>query len=217
MAIRARRAKRPDWLKAAVFAGLALPLAWLAARWAMLLAGQEVRSLTAEPVDHAINYLGLWSLRILLLALAVTPVLRLTGWTGVARLRRMIGLFAFTYVACHLAVYFSLDLGLSLGELWRDVAKRRFILFGMVGFLCLLPLAVTSTRGWVRRLGGRRWQRLHRLAYVAGVAAVVHFILLVKGDQPQPWVYAAILAGLLAARLLPRRAGGYLPRPAGAR
>jgi sulfoxide reductase heme-binding subunit YedZ len=199
------------WLKRAAFVGLSIPLAWLGVRWVVLLTGNKVASLTADPVDYSINYLGLWSLRLLLLALAVTPVNRLTGWTAVMKLRRMMGLFAFTYATCHLGFYLGLDLGFSLEQLWNDVVKRRFILFGMAAFLCLLPLALTSTRGWVKRLGGRGWQRLHRLAYAAGVAAAVHFILLVKGNQQEPWVYAAILGLLLAIRLLPRRPRGYLP------
>lgn len=213
MANRARaKGRGSGWLKPAAFLLLSVPLASLAVRWAMLLGGVDVRSMTAEPVDYTINMLGLWSLRMLLLALAVTPINRLTGWTGVMRLRRMIGLFAFTYVCCHLLVYFGLDLLFSLEELWKDVVKRRFILFGMGAFVCLLPLAITSTKGWVKRIGGRNWQRLHKLVYVAGVSAVIHFILLVKGNQQEPWIYATILAVLFGIRLLPRRAGGYVPR-----
>lgn len=203
--------RRSPWLKPAVFAALAMPLAYLAARWIEFVAtGGESRALTAEPVAYTINFLGTGALRCLLLALAITPVDRLTGWTQVMTLRRMVGLFAFAYAVAHLTVYFALDLGGLFGELVRDVAKHPFVLFGMAAFLLLLPLAVTSTRGWVKRLGGRNWQRLHRIVYAAGALGVVHYIYRVKGFQTTPYVYGAILAVLLAVRLLPRRKGGYL-------
>lgn len=199
------------WLKPAAFAALALPLAYLAARWIEFVTTDgESRALTAEPVAYTINFLGAGALRCLLLALAITPVHRLTGWKEIMTLRRLVGLFAFGYALVHLAVYFTLDLGGTLGELWRDVAKHPFILFGMAAFLLLVPLALTSTRGWVKRLGGRNWQRLHRIVYAAGVLGVIHYIYRVKGFQTAPYVYAAILVLLLAVRFLPRRKGGYL-------
>ncbi len=204
-------AQRTRWLKPAVFTALALPLVYLAGRWIEFVAtGGDSRALTAEPVDYTINFLGTGALRCLLLALAITPINRLTGWAEVMTLRRMVGLFAFAYAVVHLSVYFALDLGGLFSELVRDVAKHPFILFGMGAFLLLLPLAVTSTRGWVKRLGGRNWQRLHRVVYAAGALGVVHYIYRVKGFQVTPYVYAAILAVLLAIRLLPRRKGGYL-------
>lgn len=201
---------RHPWLKPAIFLLLALPLLYLALRWGQLLDGSASRALTSDPVAYTINFLGIWTLRILLLALAITPIHRLTGWQPVLSVRRMVGLFAFAYALTHLSVYFALDLGAMFGELVRDVAKHPFILFGMAAFLLLLPLGLTSTRGWVKRLGGRNWQRLHRIVYAAGALGVVHFVYRVKGNQSEPYVYGAILLALLAIRLLPRRKGGYL-------
>lgn len=202
---------RTRWLKPAVFLLLSLPLLYLAAGWAQILSGSDTRALTSDPVAYTINFLGIWTLRILLLALAITPLHRLTAWQPAMSVRRMVGLFAFTYALVHLSVYFALDLGGLFSELVRDVAKHPFILFGMGAFLLLLPLAITSTRGWVKRLGGRNWQRLHRIVYAAGALGVVHFVYRVKGNQSEPYVYGAILVALLAIRLLPRRKGGYLP------
>lgn len=202
---------RKEWLKPAVFALLGLPLAYLAIRWIQFTAsGGESRALTAEPVAYTINFLGIGALRCLLLALAITPIDRLTGWTPLMTLRRMVGLFAFTYALVHLTVYFVLDLGGLVTELIREVAAHPFILLGMAAFLLLLPLALTSTRAWVRRLGARNWQRLHRAAYLTGVLGAAHYIYRVKGFELAPYAYAAGLAGLLALRLLPRRKGGYL-------
>lgn len=205
---------RKELLKPAVFAVLGLPLAYLAVRWIQFAAsGGESRALTAEPVAYTINFLGIGALRCLLLALAITPIDRLTGWTQVMTLRRMVGLFAFTYALVHLTVYFVLDLSGLFAELSRDVAAHPFIFLGMAAFVLLLPLAVTSTRAWVRRLGARNWQRLHRAVYVAGALGAAHYIYRVKGFELAPYAYAAGIAVLLAVRLLPRRKGGYL-RPA---
>jgi sulfoxide reductase heme-binding subunit YedZ len=195
----------PRWLKPGLFILLFVPMAALAIAWARLLNGQAVPWLTAEPVAQTTRELGEWSLRILLGALAVTPIARLTGWTPILSTRRMIGLIAFTYVLVHWSFWMWLELDWSLGELVKEVTKRRFILAGMVGFVCLLPLAVTSTRGWVKRLGGRRWQTLHSLAYVAGAAGCIHYAMLVKGNQPAPKIYLAILALLLVLRSVPQQ------------
>lgn len=196
----------PAWLKPAVHAALGVPLLWLAFGWAELLVWNPASlRLSAEPVAETHNDLGLMALRALLLALAITPVHRLTGWTPVMALRRMLGLWAFAYAALHLGFYLLMELDWSLVLLWEEALKRPFILFGLAAFLALLPLALTSTRAAIRGLGGRRWQALHRLAYVAGVAACVHFILRVKGFQFEPWIHLAILIALFAARALPRR------------
>ena len=195
--------KAPEWLRAVTHMCLALPLLWLCGQWLLMLTTGDARSagLTSDPIAATINTLGLWAFRILLLALAITPVRRLTGWTPIMAIRRAVGLWAFAYAGLHLASYLGLDLFGSLDLLWDDIIKRRYILFGMAAFLCLIPLAITSTRGWMRRLGGRRWQQLHRLAYAAGGFAAVHFILRVRGFQYEPWLYALILGGLLVARL----------------
>lgn len=196
----------PPWLKPAVHLAAALPALYLLTAWAELLwLYPGSLRLTAEPVAYTHNALGLMALRTLVAALAVTPIHRLTGWTPVMSLRRMLGLWAFAYAAMHLGFYLLMELDWSLALLFEEAMKRRFIFFGLAGFLCLLPLALTSTRGSIRRLGGRRWQQLHRLAYVAGVAGAVHFVLRVKGFQLEPWLYLALLLALFAIRLMPSR------------
>ncbi len=197
--------KKPVWLKPLLFIVLAAPMAILAAHWLQLLSGVKVAALTADPVAQTTRELGDWSLRSLLAALAVTPIARLSGWTPILTARRMVGLFAFTYVLCHWTFWMSLDIGWSPSELTKEIVKHRYILFGMTGFTCLLPLAITSTKGWIKRLGARRWQKLHRIVYVAGAAACIHYAMLVKGNQPEPKVYLSVLAVLLAARYLPAR------------
>ena len=183
---------------------LALPLAVLVARWGLFVIDGDSRAagLGAESVERTINFLGLWALRWLLLALAVTPLRKLTRRNTLAAFRRPIGLWAFAYAVLHLSVYLGLDLLGSLELLWDDLCKRPFILLGMAAWLMLLPLAITSTHGWIRRMGARAWQNLHRLAYTAAIAASIHFILRVKGFQWEPWVYAGVLAVLLLARPL---------------
>jgi len=196
----------PVWLKPATHAFIAMPLLWLAWCWAELLwLNPASQSLSAEPVAYTHNNLGLLALRFLILALAITPIRKLTGWVPVMSLRRAVGLWAFAYAAIHLAFYLALELDFSLSALAREALKRNFILFGLLAFVCLLPLALTSTRAAMKRLGGRRWQLLHRLAYVAGIAASVHFILRVKGFQLEPYAYLAILLALFAIRLMPNR------------
>lgn len=195
----------PRWLKPLLFVLLFVPMATLAVAWICLLNGQAVPGMTAEPVMHTTRELGEWSLRILLAALAVTPLARLTGWTPIVAARRMIGLIAFTYVLVHWSFWMWLELDWSFTELVKEVTKRWYILAGMAGFLSLLPLAITSTRAWVKRLGARRWQGLHSLAYVAGAAGCIHYAMLVKGNQAGPKIYLAILAFLLVARSLPQQ------------
>jgi len=196
----------PRWLKPLVHVALALPLLWLGYGWATVLwLDRGSLLLSAEPVAYTHNLLGLWALRALMLTLAVTPVRRVTGWVPVMALRRMLGLWAFAYALCHLLFFMALELDWSLALLWREAMKRNFILAGLVAFLSLLPLALTSTRAAIRRLGGRRWQRLHRLAYLAGMAAVLHFIFRVKGFQWEPWVWLGLLLALFLIRLWPRR------------
>lgn len=186
---------------------MVLPLALLLLRWADMISGTDPRQagLSAEPIAYTINYLGLWALRALWASLAVTPVRRLSGRAEIALLRRPLGLWAFAYALLHLTVYFGFDQLASPVLLWRDVTQHKFAFFGMGALLLLIPLAVTSTRGMIRRLGGRRWQRLHRLVYPAAILAALHFIFRVKGIQPEPWLYAGLLALLLALRIAARR------------
>lgn len=156
--------------------------------------------LGANPVEEVLHCTGSWALRLLLLTLAVTPLRRLTGFGWLSRFRRPLGLFAFFYAALHLAVYLVLDRALDWGEVLADLTERPYITVGLAAFLLLVPLAVTSTRGWQRRLG-HRWQLLHRGVYLIAVLGVLHFIWLVKADLLEPLIDAAILAALLAWRL----------------
>jgi sulfoxide reductase heme-binding subunit YedZ len=157
--------------------------------------------LGANPVDRIQNKTGLVTIRLLMLTLAVTPLRRITGWNWLIRFRRLLGLFTFFYGVIHLLVYTVADHQMNIAEIVKDVTKRPFILIGMLALLSLLPLAVTSTAGWIRRLGGKNWNRLHKLIYFTGVAAVIHFWLRVKKDHTEPNLYIAILALLFAVRI----------------
>lgn len=185
-------------IKALVFILSLLPLAWL-------IYGVFQHQLGANPVEAVIRGLGDWALRFLLLTLAVTPVRRLMSWHWLLKLRRMLGLYSFFYAALHVLTYLWVDQEFDLGDILHDIAKRPFITVGFVAFILLLPLAITSTNGMIRRLGGKRWQWLHRLVYPIGVLAVLHFAWMVKADLREPLIYAAILAVLLGARLKWRR------------
>ena len=153
-----------------------------------------------NPIAEAENRLGFWTLTLLLVTLAPTPIKIVTGWKWPLRLRRMLGLETFLYVCLHFGLYLAIDQGFNLGEIWKDIAKRKFITVGFVAFLLLIPLAITSTDAMVKRLGFRRWKRLHRLIYVAAVLGVVHFWWRVKSDVREPAIFAAALTVLLAIR-----------------
>ncbi len=181
-------------VKPAVWALALAPLAWLGY---LAYSG----GLTANPIEFINRYLGDWALRILLVGLALTPVRILTGWTQGIRLRRLIGLFAFFYVVLHVSSYVVLDQFFDWGAIWKDIVKRWYITVGMAGLLALIPLAVTSTKGWIKRIGGRNWNRLHTAVYFAGAAACLHFFMMRKGFQLEPLVYAGIFAGLMAIRV----------------
>ncbi len=173
-----------------------LPLAFLSLR-AFEVAGF---SLGANPIEALLHELGRWGLKFLLLGLSVTPLRRWTGWNWLLRFRRMLGLFAFFYIVLHFLVYAVLDQGLEIGLIVEDVIERPYITLGMTGLLLLIPLAVTSTKGMMRRLG-KRWQKLHRLVYVIAIVGVWHFYWQVKLDTLDATVYALLLAGLLATRV----------------
>jgi len=170
------------------------PAVWLAYR---ALNGM----LGVNPVEDLLLTTGLWAFRFLLLSLAVTPLRQMTGWHGVIRFRRTLGLFAFSYACLHLATYVVLDQGVELRFILADVAKRPFITAGMTAFLLMFPLAATSTRGAIRRLG-RRWQVLHRLVYISAAAAALHFIWKVKVVAGEPIYYGVALILLLTFRVL---------------
>jgi sulfoxide reductase heme-binding subunit YedZ len=195
------RAPKPlIWLAPAIVTGSLVPLAAL-----ILRAGSG--GLGANPVAEALNQLGLCALILLLASLACSPLKLVFGWTWPIRLRKTLGLCAFFYASLHVLTYVGLDQGLNWGEILSDVTKRNFIAVGFLAFLLLIPLAVTSTSGMLKRLGSKRWKRLHRLAYVAAVLAVVHFIWRVKIDITEPAIYAAVLALLFALRFFPERSG----------
>ena len=179
--------------KPLIFMASLLPLAWLC--W---LAWQD--RLGANPVETLSHRTGDWSLRFLLLTLAVTPLRRLSGWNGLQKFRRMLGLFAFFYVCLHFGVYLIFDQFFDWAGIVEDVAKRPYITVGFAGWLLLIPLAVTSTNGMIKRLG-RNWQRLHRLVYVIGALGVLHYLWLVKADLTEPLLYGGILGVLLGYRL----------------
>jgi sulfoxide reductase heme-binding subunit YedZ len=157
--------------------------------------------LTANPVEFVQHFTGDWTLRFLLITLSITPLRKLLNLPDLIRFRRMLGLFAFFYVCLHFLTYIWPDQNFDLAGMWKDVAKRPFITVGFLGFVLLIPLALTSTKGWIRRLGGKRWQALHRLIYVIALCGVVHYYWLVKSDHRLPLFYGAILAVLLIYRL----------------
>jgi methionine sulfoxide reductase heme-binding subunit len=168
---------------------------------AVLLAARAVEgTLGANPLEAITHGTGDWALRFLLMTLAVTPLRALTGWNPLVRFRRMLGLFAFFYAALHLATYLWFDKFFEWAAILADIPRRPFITVGFATFMLLVPLAATSTTGMIRRLGGRRWQALHRLVYAAAVGAVVHFWWLVKADVARPRLYGAALLALLSAR-----------------
>ena len=193
-----------------------MPLACLAPA-AGLAARALGDRLGVDPVETLLHTSGDWALRFLLLCLAVTPARRLLGWSVLAPHRRTLGLAAFGYALFHALAYVVFDQSLDPVAILDDVAEHLWVTAGFAALACLTPLALTSTRGWIRRLG-RRWLQLHRLVYVAAIAAVIHFLWLVKSDLSEPLLYAAVLAGLLAARVffalrerIPPRARGGSP------
>ncbi len=156
--------------------------------------------LGANPVEKLLNHFGWWALSLLLVTLAVTPLRRVTGWNELVKLRRPLGLFTFFYATVHLGVYLGLDQLFTWSFIVEDVAKRPFITVGAATWLLLLPLALTSTRGWIRRLG-RRWTTLHRAIYLAAGLGAIHFYWRVKADTRVPLIFAAVLVALLALRM----------------
>jgi sulfoxide reductase heme-binding subunit YedZ len=193
------------WIaKPLVFLLCLLPVGWLLAG----LAGWPAADLGANPIEKIQDTLGIWGLRFLLTTLAVTPLRELLGWPRLLGFRRMLGLFAFFYVSMHFLFYLLVDQSLDWRVLLEDIAKRPFITVGFSALLLLIPLAVTSTKRAMRRLG-RRWQRLHRLVYPAAILACTHFYWQVKADIREPLVYILVLAVLLGWRLYRyrRRAG----------
>jgi methionine sulfoxide reductase heme-binding subunit len=181
-------------VKPVVFVGGLTPLA-------LLVADGFRGELGVNPVETVTNTTGIWTLRLIALTIAITPVRWLTGWNPIIQLRRMVGLFGFFYGSLHFMTYFVLDHSLMFDGLWDDVMKRPYITVGFTAFVLLIPLAITSTQGWIRRLGGRRWNLVHKLVYVTAGLAVLHYWWKVKLDTSSPMMYAIIIGGLLAIRL----------------
>jgi len=162
-------------------------------------------TLGANPVEEITHRTGDWTLRLLLTTLAISPLRRLTGWNDIIRYRRTLGLLTFTYVCLHFLTYLVIDQGFpiqgfAIQYVWEDIAKRPYITVGFTAFLLLIPLAWTSTRGWIRRLG-KKWKALHQLIYIAAALGALHYLWLVKGEQVKPVYYALVLIGLLGLRV----------------
>jgi sulfoxide reductase heme-binding subunit YedZ len=193
------------WIKVAVFLACLLPLGLLL--WKFF--GAHPTDMTtwglglgANPVEALEHGTGDWTLRFLLITLAITPVRKLLGIPALIKFRRMFGLFAFFYGCLHFSTYLTLDKFFNLHEILADIAKRKYITVGFAAFVLLVPLALTSTAGSIRRLGGKRWRALHRLIYVSAIAGVIHYIWLVKADIRKPLEYGAVLAALLTYRVV---------------
>lgn len=184
------------YLKPILFTLCLLPLA-------QLIYLSSMARLGANPVEHVLRELGEWSLKFLMLTLAITPLRKITGWAWLMPLRRMLGLYAFFYACLHLLVFFGADLSFSAAALWREIVRRPYITVGMASLVVMLPLALTSTDKMIKRLGGKNWRNLHKLVYAAGILAVLHFywMKVSKNNTAEPLLYAAILAGLLAYRV----------------
>jgi sulfoxide reductase heme-binding subunit YedZ len=182
------------WTKVALFLLCLVPLGLLAWR---ALQGE----LTANPIEFITHRTGDWTLRFLVITLAITPLRKILHVPQLIRLRRMLGLFAFFYGCLHFGTWIGIDKFFAWSDMWADVAKRRFITVGFTGFVLMIPLAITSTAGWIRRLGGKRWQMLHRLIYISAVAGVIHYYWLVKSDVRKPLLYVFLVGILLAWRL----------------
>ena len=171
--------------------------------------------LTANPIEYITHYTGDYILIFLVITLCITPARKLLGIPQLIRFRRMFGLFAFSYACLHFLTYIVLDQFFDFAAMIEDVAKRKYITVGFTGFVLLIPLAITSTTGWIRRLGGKRWQQLHRLIYITAAAGVIHFYWLVKSDVTRPTRYGAVIAFLLFYRLAVRLADRPVrPQPA---
>jgi sulfoxide reductase heme-binding subunit YedZ len=182
-------------LKPVVFVACLAPALWLLYRalWG---------DLGVNPLETLTNETGIWTLRLIVATIAVTPIRWLTKWNPIISFRRMLGLFAFFYGTIHFFIYFLFDRSLQFDGLWEDIALRPYITVGFTAFVLMIPLALTSTTGWIRRLGGRRWNLLHRLVYVSAIGGVLHYWWKVKLDVTNPVIYAAIVGVLLGWRVV---------------
>lgn len=189
------------WTRAALFLLCLVPAARLAWGFYGVLHGDLTSAMAANPIEYITHDTGDWTIRFLLITLAVTPLRFILNRPQITRFRRMLGLFAFFYGTLHLMTWAWLDKFFAVGEMIADVFKRPYITVGMLGFLIMVPLAITSTAGWVRRLGYKRWQNLHRIVYIAPAAGVVHYWWLVKSDIRLPLMYGVLLGFLMLFRV----------------
>jgi methionine sulfoxide reductase heme-binding subunit len=182
-----------------IFAACLLPLAYIGWKF-------KADKLGANPIRELEIETGLWTLRFLAITLSITPARRTFGWNWLVKYRRMLGLFTFFYACVHLSMWAGVDWFFAWGDMWKEIVKHKYILIGMLTWLILLPLAITSTKGWVRRLG-KRWAKLHRLVYVAAITGTIHYLWAVKKDTFFPVVYLAVFCMLLGYRLVLARNG----------
>lgn len=182
------------WL---VFGAMSAPLMWLA--YLAFTGG-----LGSNPIESINRFLGDWGLRMLLVALAATPLKIMFGWVWPVRMRRMLGLWAFAYVALHLSNYIVIDQFFAWDDIWKDIVKRKFITAGMIGFVIIFALAATSWNGAIKRMGAKAWKRLHRAVYVAGALGCLHYFWMVKADLQGPAIHIGVLVFLLGVRVYQR-------------
>jgi sulfoxide reductase heme-binding subunit YedZ len=192
--------REPRWFGAALVVACCIPPVLAIAGLASDILA-HTRFFGSNPIKEGEHFLGRWTLRFIVAALAVTPLRQVLGWNWLAKHRRTLGLFAFGTLTVHWLTYALLDVQLDWGDLTRDLVKRPYIMIGMAGLLLMVPLAVTSTRGMIRRLGGKRWNRLHRLIYVIAVLGVIHYWMAVKKDIEGPLEFAVVIAALYAWRV----------------
>jgi sulfoxide reductase heme-binding subunit YedZ len=197
---------RSRWTKMVLFFVCLAPALWLGWRF-------YKQDLTLNPLEYIQRYTGDWTIRFICITLAVTPLRKLLRTPDFIRFRRMLGLFAFFYGCLHFGIYLYFDKLFVWADIVRDVGKRPFITMGFASLVFMLPLAITSTTGWIRRLGGKRWQLLHRLVYLAAIAAVIHYYWLVKSDVRWPLFYAAVVAVLLVWRGVAALTSRAAPKP----
>jgi methionine sulfoxide reductase heme-binding subunit len=185
--------KQIVWLKVLVWIGLFIPVAYI-------VYAAATNNLGANPQSEIEHFTGEWTLRLIIATLAITPLRRILGWNWLIRFRRLLGLFAFVYASLHFISYMWFDQNFQLSAMLADIAKRRFIYVGFAAWLTLVPLAVTSTTGWIRRMGGKRWNTLHKLTYVCAVLGIIHFYWGQKADHEDPIMYGSVLLALFLVR-----------------
>lgn len=196
-----RDIREPKWFPVVLVVACAVPAVLAAGGMASDIIA-HTRYFGSNPVKEGEHYLGQWTLRFIIAALAVTPLRQLTGWNWLAKHRRTLGLYAFGYLMLHWLTYALLDVQLDWDELLKDLAKRPYIMIGMAALVGMVPLALTSTRNSIRRMGGKRWNRLHRVIYPIAVLGVIHYWMAVKKDITDPLIYAILVAVLLAWRVV---------------